>query len=64
MDELVEGMLPVGSWFAPDNRPSVVVYTRPVIGDVLSIGLHVALDNTQLFSTVNIVLISWGAHSK
>lgn len=52
MDELVEGMLPIGSWLAPDNWPSVVVYTCPVVSDVFSIWLHVTLDNKHNVSVV------------
>lgn len=37
MDELVEGVLPIGSWLSPHDRPSVVVYTFPVISDVFPI---------------------------
>lgn len=48
MDELVEGVLSVGSWFSPDNGPSVVVHSSPLVSDVLSIGLHVALDNKHV----------------
>lgn len=48
MDELVEGMLPIGSWLSPHYWPGVVVYTRSMISDVLSIWLHVTLDNKHL----------------
>lgn len=45
VDELVESMLSIGSWLSPHYWPSVVVYTCPLVSDVLSIGLHVTLDN-------------------
>lgn len=48
MDELVEGVLPIGSWLSPHDRPSVVVYTFPVISDVFPIWLHVTLGNKRL----------------
>lgn len=37
MDELVEGMLSVGSWLSPHYGPGVVVYTRSIISDVFPI---------------------------
>lgn len=37
MDELVEGVLPIGSWLSPHDRPSVVVHTFPLISDVFPI---------------------------
>ncbi len=37
VDELVEGMLSVGSWLSPHYWPSVVVYTCSMVSDVLSI---------------------------
>lgn len=43
VDQLVERMLTIGSWLSPHDWPSVVVYTGTLVGDVLSIGLHVAL---------------------
>lgn len=48
MDELVEGMLSIGSWLSPHDWSSVVVYTRSMISDILSIWLHVTLDNKHL----------------
>lgn len=48
MDELVEGVLPIGSWLSPHDRPSVVVYTFPVISDVFPIWLHVTLGYKRL----------------
>lgn len=44
MDELVEGMLSVGSWLSPHYGPGVVVYTLSILSDVFSIWLHVTLD--------------------
>lgn len=43
VDQLVERMLTIGSRLSPHDWPSVVVYTGTLVGDVLSIGLHVAL---------------------
>lgn len=43
VDELVEGMLSVGSGFAPDDGSGVVVDTSSIFSDVLPVGLHVAL---------------------
>lgn len=37
MDELIESMLSISSWFSPHDRASVVVYTHSLIGNVLSI---------------------------
>lgn len=43
MDELVEGMLSIGSWLSPHYGPGVVVYTCSMISDIFSIWLHVTL---------------------
>lgn len=43
VDELVEGMLSVGSGLAPDDGSGVVVDTSAIFSDVLPVGLHVAL---------------------
>ena len=43
MDELVESMLSVGAWLAPDDGPGVVTHPGAIFSDVLSIGLHVPL---------------------
>lgn len=44
VDELVEGVLPVGPGLPPHDRPRVVVDAAAVFGDVLPVGLHVALE--------------------
>lgn len=44
VDELVESMLSICARFSPHNGPGVVVHSCPVVGDVLSIWLHVTLD--------------------
>lgn len=43
VDELVEGVLPVGPRLAPHNRSGVVIDAGAVFGDVFPVGLHVAL---------------------
>lgn len=43
MDELVEGVLPVGPRLPPHDGSGVIVHTGAVFGDVLPVGLHVAL---------------------
>jgi len=40
MDELIEGMLAVGSRLAPINRSGRVVHLGPVESDVLSVAFH------------------------
>lgn len=47
MDELVEGVLPIGPRLAPHDWSSVVVDAGAIFGDVLPIGLHVALKTKQ-----------------
>lgn len=47
VDELVEGVLSVGPGLAPHDRSSLVVHTGAVFGDVLPVGLHVALTTTE-----------------
>lgn len=47
VDELVEGVLPVGPRLAPHDWSSVVVDTDAIFGDVLPVGLHVALKTKQ-----------------
>ena len=43
VDELVEGVLAVGPGLAPNDWSGVVVDTGAIFGDVLPVGLHVAL---------------------
>jgi len=43
VDELVEGVLPVGPWLPPDDGSGVVVDPGALLGDVLPVGLHVPL---------------------
>lgn len=43
VDELIESMLAVGSRLSPHDWSGVVVHACSMIGDVLSIGLHVSL---------------------
>ena len=43
MDELVEGMLPIGSRLSPNNGASGVVYFFPVPRDIFPVGFHVSL---------------------
>lgn len=45
VDELVEGVLSVGPWLPPHDWSGVIVHTGAVFGDVLPVGLHVALRN-------------------
>jgi len=47
MDELVEGVLPVGAGLAPHDGPGVVFDPGAIFSDGLSIGLHVPLGITQ-----------------
>ena len=43
VDELVEGVLPVGAGLPPDDGAGVVVDAGALVGDVLPVGLHVPL---------------------
>ena len=43
MDELVEGVLPVGPWLAPSHRTSLVVHVLPAPSDIFPVRLHVTL---------------------
>src|SRR6266511_1943356 len=43
MDELIEGMLPVGARLTPDDGAGRDVYRLAVTVDVLAVALHVAL---------------------
>lgn len=43
MDQLIEGVLTVGSWFAPNDGTSVVVHSTPVASNVFAVAFHVAL---------------------
>lgn len=43
VNELVEGVLSIGSWFSPNDGSSVVIHTSARLSDVLPIGLHVSL---------------------
>mmetsp|Transcript_16392 Transcript_16392/g.37595 ORF Transcript_16392/g.37595 Transcript_16392/m.37595 type:complete len:276 (+) Transcript_16392:412-1239(+) len=43
VDQLVEGVLSVGSGFSPNNRSGLAVNLFSVLGDVLSVGFHVTL---------------------
>lgn len=54
VDELVEGMLSIGSRLSPDYWPSVVVHTCSVVSNVLSIWLHITLDSKHSQYTVDI----------
>lgn len=47
VDELVEGVLPVGPRLTPHDRSSVVLDTDALFGDVLPVRLHVALTTTE-----------------
>lgn len=47
MDELVEGVLAVGPRLTPHDRSGVVLDTDAIFGDVLPVGLHVALTTTE-----------------
>lgn len=71
VDELVEGVLPVGPRFAPHNWSRVVVDPAAVFGDVLPVGLHVALETkhrpvkvlgseVRSISTSQVPSLSWG----
>lgn len=50
VDKLVECMLAVGPWLPPHNGACLVVHPGTGLGDVLSIGLHVALEGGQKLS--------------
>jgi hypothetical protein len=43
VDELVEGVLAVGTRLAPDDRPGAVVSLLSAASHVLAVALHVAL---------------------
>lgn len=43
VDQLVESVLAVGTALTPDDRASLVVDLRAVLGDALTVGLHVTL---------------------
>lgn len=47
MDELVEGVLSVGPRLAPHDWSGVIVDTGAILGDVLSVRLHVALATAE-----------------
>lgn len=47
MDQLVEGVLAVGPRLTPHNRSGVVLNTDAIFGDVLPVGLHVALTTIE-----------------
>ncbi len=51
VNELVEGVLSVGSRFPPYNGSSVVIHTGARLGDVLPVGLHVSLKEITNNST-------------
>src|SRR5215813_1889030 len=40
VDELVKGVLTVGSWLAPVDRTSLIIYLSSIYGDVLAVALH------------------------
>lgn len=44
VDKLVECMLAIGPWLPPHNGACLVVYPDTGLGDILPIGLHVALE--------------------
>lgn len=43
MDQLVERVLAVGTALTPDDRASLVIDSRAVLGNALTVGLHVTL---------------------
>lgn len=43
MNQLIEGMLPIGSRFAPHDWSSIIVHTDALPGDVLPIRFHIPL---------------------
>lgn len=43
VDQLVESVLAVGTALTPDDWASLVVDSRAVLGDALTVGLHVTL---------------------
>lgn len=43
MDQLVESVLAVGTALTPDDRASLVIDSRAVLGNALTVGLHVTL---------------------
>lgn len=53
VDELVEGVLSVGPRLAPHDWSGVVVDTGAIFGDVLPVGLHVALRTRTRVLTVS-----------
>jgi len=52
VDELVEGVLPVGPWLPPHDWSCVVVHTAAILGDVLPVRLHVALETKHTVTQV------------
>lgn len=47
VDQLVEGVLPVGPGLTPHDWSGVILDTGAVFGDVLPVGLHVALTTRE-----------------
>lgn len=43
MDQLVKSVLAVGTALTPDDRASLVIDSRAVLGNALTVGLHVTL---------------------
>src|SRR5262245_10144081 len=56
MDELIEGVLPVGAWFTPDDGAGRYVYRLTVTVDVLTVTLHVPLLKVSS-ETVHVLVI-------
>src|SRR5438067_2521141 len=43
VNELIEGMLPVGSWLPPDNRTSLIIDRMPLQIYMFAVALHIKL---------------------
>ena len=61
VDELIKCMLAIGAGFAPDDWAGLVVNARAVAGDVLAVGLHVALLEIG-GKTVHVLVVGQDGH--
>ena len=43
MNELIEGMLSISSWFSPDDRTGAIGYTATITGHIFPVRFHVTL---------------------
>mmetsp|Transcript_8288 Transcript_8288/g.9154 ORF Transcript_8288/g.9154 Transcript_8288/m.9154 type:complete len:250 (-) Transcript_8288:349-1098(-) len=56
VNELVEGMLSIGSWFTPDDRTRLNTNLISVLCDILSVGFHIALLKVR-GKTVHVLIV-------